>query len=104
MVVVLTEQNFEKEVLESKIPVLVDFYSNYCPPCKMLEPIFEQLEEEFKGEIKFLRVNVDENRNLAIKYNIMGVPTLILFKDGEEIGRVIGLRRKEDLEKWLNMT
>lgn len=90
--------------LKSKIPILVDFYSNYCPPCRILEPIFKQLEEEFKGKIKFVRVNVDENRQIAAKYSVMSIPTLILFKEGKEAGRVIGVRRKKDLEKWLNMT
>ena len=98
----LTTESFEKEMRESQIPVLVDFYSNYCPPCRILEPIFKQLEEEFKGKIKFARVNVDENRGIAARYGIMGVPTLILLEDGKEAGRVIGLRRKEDLAQWLN--
>lgn len=98
----LTTENFEKEVLESQIPVLVDFYSNFCPPCRVLEPIFEELRKEFKGKVKFLRLNTDQNRELTVRYGIMGVPTLILFEDGKEAGRVIGLRRKEDLAQWLN--
>ena len=89
--------------LKSKIPVLVDFYSSWCPPCKMLEPILEGLEAEegIKGKIKFVRVNVDENRELAAKYNIMSVPTLILFKNGKEEKRIVGLRSKEELKKEL---
>ena len=86
---------------KKNLPVLVDFYSDFCPPCRMLAPIFAELEKEFKGKIKFARVNVDKNRELAIKHNIMGVPTLILFKDGKEVGRVVGLRRKEDLKEFL---
>lgn len=89
--------------LKSKIPVLVDFYSDYCPPCRVLEPIFKQLEEEFKGKIKFARVNVDENREIAVKYNIISIPTLILFKNGQEEKRIVGLRNKEELKKELNV-
>lgn len=89
--------------LKSKIPVLVDFYSDYCPPCRILEPIFKQLEEEFKGIIKFARVNVDENRKIAAKYSVMSVPTLILFKNGKEEKRIVGLRNKEELKKELNV-
>lgn len=87
--------------LENKIPVLVDFYSDFCPPCKMLEPIFAELEKEFKGKIKFARVNVDENRELAARYNVMSIPTLILFKKGKEEKRIVGLRSKEELKKEL---
>lgn len=87
--------------LENKIPVLVDFYSDFCPPCRMLEPIFEELKKEFKGKIKFARVNVDENRELAARYNVMSIPTLILFKKGKEEKRIVGLRSKEELKKEL---
>lgn len=89
--------------LKSKIPVLVDFYSDWCPPCKLLEPIFKQLEEEFKGKIKFMRVNVDENRKIAAKYRVMSVPTLVLFKNDKEAKRIVGLRNKEELKKDLNV-
>ena len=85
--------------LKGNLPVLVDFFSNYCPPCKMLEPIFEELTKEFEGKIKFLRLNVDENREIAAKYGVMSIPTLILFKNGQENKRIVGLRTKEELKK-----
>lgn len=88
--------------LKSKIPVLVDFYSDWCPPCKLLELIFKQLEEEFKGKIKFIRVNVEENREIAAQYRVMSIPTLILFKNGQEVKRIVGLRSKEELRKELD--
>ena len=87
--------------LKGNLPILVDFYSNWCPPCKMLEPIFEELTKEFEGKIKFLRLNVDENREIAAKYGIMSIPTLILFKNGKEEKRIIGLRSKEELKREL---
>jgi thioredoxin 1 len=97
----LSAENFAKEVLESKTPVLVDFYSNWCPPCKMLEPIFAELARELEGKIKFGRLNTDGNRELAIRYGIRGIPTLILFKDGREEKRIVGLRSKEELKREL---
>ena len=87
--------------LKGKLPVLVDFYSNWCPPCKMLEPIFEELAKELAGKIKFLRLNIDENREMAIKYGVMSIPTLILFKNGQEEKRIVGLRTKEELIREL---
>jgi thioredoxin 1 len=98
----LTEQNFEKEVLKAKQPVLVDFYSDWCPPCKILTPIVEEIAEELSGKIKVAKFNVDQGRSLASQYEIMSIPTLILFKDGQEAKRIIGLRSKEELKKELN--
>ena len=101
MAVVLTEQNFEKEVMESKIPVLVDFYSDWCPPCKMLAPIIEKLAEELTGKVKVGKLNIDQNKEIAVKYGVMSIPTLVLFKDGEEEKRIIGLRSKEEIIREL---
>ena len=104
--IVLTDQNFEKEVLESKGLVLVDFWSPTCPPCLMLAPIIEEVAKEFEGKVKVGKLNVIENQITAQKYQIFSIPTIIIFKDGREIERMIGLRPKEaiveKLEFFLN--
>ena len=78
----LDSENFEEEVLNSNLPVLVDFWASWCGPCKMIAPIIDQLADDFKGKAKIAKVNVDEERDLASKYRVMSIPTLILFKDG----------------------
>ena len=93
-------ENFEKELLKSKMPVLVDFNADWCGPCQMLKPILEQLADEQK-KVKFVSVNVDAEDELAMRYNVSSIPCLIMFKNGEEIGRSIGLKSKEDLEEFL---
>ena len=87
----LTEASFETEVLQAKVPVVVDFYAVWCGPCKMLAPLFEQLAAEFAGRIKFTRVNVVQAPNLAAEYQITGVPTLALFRDGQPVDALVGL-------------
>ena len=101
MVLVLIEQNFAKEVLESKIPVLVDFYAQWCSPCKVLAPIIEELAKELKGKVKVGKLDIDQAKEIASKYSVMSIPTLILFKDGKEEKRIVGLRNKEELKKEL---
>jgi len=97
----LTTTNFGKEVLESKIPVLVDFYAEWCPPCKMLTPIIEELAKELKGEIKVGKLDIDRAREIASKYSVMSVPTMVLFRDGKEEKRIVGLRSKEEIKREL---
>ena len=99
MEVVLTDKNFQKEVLEEEIPVLVDFYADWCPPCRVLAPIISGLAEEFEGKIKVGKLNVDENPQTASKYQIMSIPTLMIFKEGEVVERVVGVRPKEALKE-----
>ena len=97
MEVVLSGANFTEEVLESDIPVLVDFWATWCGPCKMLSPIVEKLAEELDGKVKIGKVNVDDEQELAINYNVEVIPTLILFKNGKEVKRTAGYFEKEEI-------
>ncbi len=94
-----TESNFEQEVLKAELPVLVDFYADWCGPCKMMSPNIERLAREYDGKIKVGKVNVDENGNLAGSYGVMSIPTIILFKDGKEAARNIGYVDFSELEE-----
>ncbi|MFY9176212.1 MAG: thioredoxin [Caldicoprobacterales bacterium] len=100
-VVVLDSNNFEHEVLKSDLPVLVDFWAAWCGPCKMIAPIIDQLAEEYDGKAKIAKVNVDDNRDLAVQFKVMSIPTLILFKDGEIVDQIMGARPKAELEKFI---
>ena len=94
---IFNEENFQKEVLESVIPVMVDFYADWCGPCKMISPIVEQLAEEYTGALKVGKVNVDENMNLASQYRIMSIPAIMFFKNGEVADQIIGAVPKQQL-------
>ena len=98
----LDKQNFEAEVVDSSVPVLVDFWAPWCGPCKMIGPIIEELSGDFAGKAKVGKVNVDDNQELAAKFNIRGIPTVILFNGGEVVNSFVGLRSKEDLAGALN--
>ncbi len=91
----LTEATFDAEVLKSALPVLVDFTAVWCSPCKMLDPIIDKLAQEWDGKAKFVKLDVDENSNLAMQYGVMGVPTLILFVKGNPVQRVSGFQPKD---------
>lgn len=98
----LTDQNFESEVLKSATPVLVDFFAEWCGPCKMQAPIIEELEQEFAGKAKVLSLDVDANQQTASEFQVMSIPTLIFFKNGKAVERVMGLQRKDALVEKLN--
>jgi len=90
----VVEENFQAEVVDSTTPVMVDFTAEWCGPCKMLEPIVEQLAQEWDGKVKVFKLNVDENASLAMQYQVMGVPTLILFTKGKPVERLTGYQPK----------
>lgn len=101
----VTARDFSQQVLSDPGVVLVDFWAPWCGPCKMLGPIIEQLSDEYKGRVKVVKLNVDENPNIAGQYGIMGIPTMLLFKDGNVVEEMVGLRPKAQiastLDKWL---
>lgn len=98
----LTDQNFEAEVIKSTLPVLVDFWATWCPPCQILTPTVEELAEKFEGKIKIGKVDVDQNPKMTEKYGIMSIPTLLIFKDGKVVRQIVGVKPSEELEKVVN--
>jgi thioredoxin 1 len=101
-VVTLDSNNWEQEVLQADKPVLVDFWAAWCGPCKMVGPVVESLAEENAGKIAVGKVNVDENRDLAVKYGVRGIPTLAFFQDGQEVKRIVGAQGKAQLQKAID--
>jgi len=100
--VTLTEENFPQEVLQSPVPVLVDFWAEWCGPCKMVAPILDELAGEYDGKVKVAKVNIDEYQGLASQYGIRAIPTLLIFKDGEVADQIVGLRSKRDFKAKLD--
>jgi thioredoxin 1 len=95
----VSEDSFKKEVLETSIPVMVDFTAVWCQPCKMLDPIVKQLAADWGDQVKFLKLDVDDSPQIAMDYQVMGVPTLMLFKSGKPVERVTGYQPKDRLQK-----
>lgn len=103
MEIILTKDNFETEVLKSEKPVLVDFWATWCPPCRLLGPVIAEIAEEQITSLKVGKVDVDEQKELASQFNIMSIPTMILFKDGKVVKEILGYKLKEEILELINL-
>lgn len=99
----IDEKDFEREVLESDVPTVADFYADWCGPCRIVGPTIEALSREYDGKVKFVKVNVDDNQPLAMKYDIGSIPTVMIFKNGEVIERVVGARPAQFYRQKINL-
>lgn len=98
----VTSDNFETEVAQSEQPVLVDFWAAWCGPCRMVGPVIEELADQYAGRVKVGKLNVDDQAELASKFRVMSIPTIMLFKKGEVVEKVVGARPKEEFEKMIS--
>lgn len=101
-IIAVNKDNFEQEVLNSTIPVLVDFWAQWCGPCRALNPTIEELASEYEGKIKIAKVNIDENPEISSNYSVMSIPTLLIFNNGEVAEQMVGLVPKEKIEKKIS--
>lgn len=99
----LSQENFEQEVLKSPTPVLVDLWAPWCGPCRMIAPLVEEFAGTYQGKVKFGKLNVDDHPQLAAQYRVMNIPTLLLFKGGREIDRLVGVQPKQELIRRLDL-
>ena len=101
-IVHVSDSSFEQDVLKSNVPVLLDFWAEWCGPCKMIAPILDQIAAEYAGKVLVAKMNVDENPKIPMRFNVRGIPTLILFKNGQAEGQKIGAVRKADVAAFLD--
>ena len=97
----LNANNFDEEVMHLDKPVLIDFWASWCGPCKMMSPVIDEIAEEMGDSIKVCKINIDEEQNLAVKYNVMSIPTFIVLKDGKEVDRSVGVQSKDEIKGML---
>ena len=98
----VTDASFETDVIKSTEPVVVDFWAEWCGPCRMIAPALEEIAAEMKGKVKIAKLNVDENPQVASKYGVRSIPTLMVFKDGKQVGAKIGAGPKTELSRWIS--
>ena len=100
-IITVNNENFENEILQSRMPVLLDFWASWCGPCKMMSPVVDEIAESMNTSIKVGKINVDECPELASKYEVMSIPTFVVLKDGKETGRTVGVQSKEEIVKLI---
>jgi thioredoxin 1 len=101
-IVIITDTNFDKEVLQSASPIVVDFWAEWCGPCKQIAPVLDELATEYDGKVKVAKVNIDEFQDLAARFRINSIPTFLFFKNGQVVDQVVGLRSKKDFKSKLD--